>query len=116
MATPGQRRIERRVADILTAGMRRREFILAVAVAALLQPLAAARAGDRVRLVAMLMPFDESDPEALIRVATFQQRLQELGWAVGRDLRIEARWAGTDRNLTRSYARELIGTTPDVIL
>ncbi len=96
--------------------MRRRDFILAGAVTALLQPLAAAQAGDRVRLVAMLMPFDESDPEALIRVATFQQRLQELGWAVGRDLRIEARWAGTDRNLTRSYARELIGTTPDVIL
>jgi len=97
--------------------MKRREFLLGVAVAALLRLLAtAARAGDRLRLVGMLMPFGEGDPEALIRVATFQQRLQELGWAVGRNLRIEARWAATDRNLTRAYARELMETAPDVIL
>jgi len=96
--------------------MRRRELLLAVAGATLVRPIAAAQSADPVRLVAMLMPFGESDPEALIRVARFQQRLQELGWAVGRSLRIEARWAGTDRHLTRTYARELVESAPDVIL
>ena len=47
--------------------MRRRELLLAVAGATLVRPIAAAQSADPVRLVAMLMPFGESDPEALIR-------------------------------------------------
>jgi ABC-type uncharacterized transport system substrate-binding protein len=108
--------MRRREFITLLGSSTRREFILVV-VAALLRPVAAAaQSADRVRLIGILMPFGESDPEALVRVATFQQRLQELGWAVGRNIRIEAKWAGTDRNLTRAYARELAGSVPDVIL
>jgi putative tryptophan/tyrosine transport system substrate-binding protein len=97
--------------------MRRREFVLAIAGTALVRPIAvAAQLGDRVRLIGMLMPFGESDPEALTRLAAFQQRLQDLGWNVGRNLRIEARWAANDQKLTRAYAAELVGIAPDVIL
>lgn len=97
--------------------MKRREFVLALAGTALVPPIAvAAQLGDRVRIIGMLMPFGESDPEALTRLAAFQQRLQDLGWNVGRNLRIEARWAANDQKLTRAYAAELVGIAPDVIL
>jgi putative ABC transport system substrate-binding protein len=97
--------------------MRRREFVLALAGTVLVRPIAvAAQLGDRVRLIGMLMPFGESDPEALTRLAAFQQRLHDLGWNVGRNLRIEARWAANDQKLTRAYAAELVEIAPDVIL
>jgi ABC-type uncharacterized transport system substrate-binding protein len=115
MATPGQGRIERRLAAILATGMRRREFMALVAGIALARPKAAL-AQDPVRRIGMLMPFAEDDPEAVIRVAVLQQKLQELGWAVGRKLRIEARWSGGDLGRTRIFAAELAATAPDVIL
>jgi len=97
--------------------MRRREFILAAAGAAIVSPkLTAAQSGHRMRVIGMLMPFGESDPEALIRMAAFQQQLQDLGWTVDRNVRIEARWAPGDQKLTRVYAAELAGIAPDVIL
>ncbi len=95
----------------------RREFIIAAPVAALVWPKrAAAQSTDRVRIVGMLMPFAEGDPEALIRITAFQQRLQDHGWMVDRNFRIEVRWAAGDQKLTRIYAAELAGIAPDVIL
>jgi len=75
-----------------------------------------ARAREPVRRIGMLMPFAEDDPEALIRVATFSQKLQELGWVVGRNIRLEARWSGVDPGRTRRSAAELAAIAPDVIL
>jgi putative ABC transport system substrate-binding protein len=97
--------------------MNRRDFILALAGTPLMRSIGAAEQLDRrVRLIGMLMPFGESDPEALTRFAAFQQRLQDLGWTADRNLRIEARWAANDQKLTRTYAAELVGIAPDVIL
>jgi putative ABC transport system substrate-binding protein len=42
--------------------------------------------------------------------------LKEKGWIVGRNLQIEYRITGGDTNLSRAYARELIGLQPDVLL
>ena len=49
-------------------------------------------------------------------MAALLQRLQELGWADGRNLRIEFRWAGGDPDRARFYAGELLGMKPDVVL
>jgi len=96
---------------------RRRDFIIAAAGAALLWPKeVAAQSTHRVRIVGMLMPFAEGDPEALIRITAFQQRLQDHGWMVDRNFRIEVRWAAADQKLTSTYAAELAGIAPDVIL
>jgi putative ABC transport system substrate-binding protein len=62
----------------------------------------------------MLMTVD--DPEAQARVAAFQQGLQQLGWIVGRNVRIDTRWGGGDADRTRRYAVELVALAPDVIL
>ena len=95
--------------------MRRREFLTVLGGIALPRPTAAL-AENRVRRIGMLMPFAEDDPEAVIRVAAFRQKLQELGWAVDRNLRIEAPSSGGDLSRTRISAAELSVIGPDVIL
>ena len=55
------------------------------------------------------------DPEAQARRAVFEQTLQQLGWTVGRDLKIETRQVGGDLDSLRRYAAELVALAPDVI-
>jgi putative tryptophan/tyrosine transport system substrate-binding protein len=95
--------------------MRRREFLALIGGLALMRPTTIF-AQKLVRRVGMLMPFAEHDPEALIRVAAFSQKLQELGWVVGRNFRLVARWSESDAERTRKSAAELAAMTPDVIL
>jgi putative ABC transport system substrate-binding protein len=95
--------------------MRRREFISGVGSAAA-WPLAAwAQQGDRVRRIGVLMPSGENDPEGKLRYAAFIQALTDLGWANGRNVRMDLRWAGGDINRIRALAQELVGLQPDII-
>jgi hypothetical protein len=50
-----------------------------------------------------------------VRVAAFAQGLQELGWAVGGNVRIDYRCVVTEVDRNR-YAAELVALAPDVIL
>ena len=56
------------------------------------------------------------DPEGQSRVAAFLQGLQEAGWAVGRNVNIDVRWAAGEADRYRRYAMEIVALTPDVIL
>jgi putative ABC transport system substrate-binding protein len=89
--------------------MRRREFIKTIgcgAVAAL--PLAAlAEQSARIRRVGVLLATAENDPEIQARVNAFRQRLQELGWTDGRNIRVDYRFAAGDLDRLRTYAAEL---------
>ena len=97
--------------------MRRREFIGLLGGAAAAWPLAArAQQGERMRRIGVLTNLVADDPEAQARVGAFLQGLQELGWAVGRNMRIEYRWGAGDADRTRGYAAELVALAPDVIL
>jgi putative tryptophan/tyrosine transport system substrate-binding protein len=96
--------------------MRRREFISLLGGATAALPVAAqAQQPERMRRVGVLHTLAADDPEALARFAAFLQGLQVLGWTVGRNLRIDARWADADPDRIRSYAAELVGLAPDVI-
>jgi len=57
---------------------------------------ARAQQGDRVRRIGVMMAIAESDAESPARVAAFEQSLAKLGWTLGRDLRIDYRWAAGD--------------------
>src|SRR5262249_17098714 len=57
-----------------------------------------------------------ADLDAMARVAAFQQGLQQLGWTIGRNVRIEIRWSGGKADEARRYAAELVALAPDVIL
>ncbi|MBI3759319.1 MAG: ABC transporter substrate-binding protein [Deltaproteobacteria bacterium] len=64
----------------------------------------------------VLMNQTADNPEAQKRFAAFLQGLQEAGWAVGRNLRIDIRWGAGDVDRLRKYAAELVSLAPDVIL
>jgi putative tryptophan/tyrosine transport system substrate-binding protein len=97
--------------------MRRRDFITAVAASTLAWPLAAgAQQREKMRRVGVLMTLAADDPEGLARVTAFAQRLQELGWRDGRDVRIDYRWAAADAASSHRQAQELLTLAPDVII
>jgi putative tryptophan/tyrosine transport system substrate-binding protein len=96
--------------------MRRREFITLLGGAAAAWPLAArAQQPGSTRRVGILMPLTADDPYDQTRLAAFLQGLQEAGWSVGRNLRIDTRWGGGIEGIRRS-AVELVALSPDVIL
>jgi putative ABC transport system substrate-binding protein len=96
--------------------MRRREFITVIGGAAFLPARTAFAQADRMRRIGVLMTLLESDPEAQLRLEAIKKALQEQGWNEGRNVRIDFRWAGGDRNRAEAYAAELVGLQPDVIL
>jgi putative ABC transport system substrate-binding protein len=100
--------------------MRRRAFITGLAGAAAapaLWPLAArAQQSERMRRIGMLLPATADDPEFQARVGAFLQGLQQSGWTIGRNVRIETRWATTNAAQIRRHIAELVALAPDVIL
>jgi putative tryptophan/tyrosine transport system substrate-binding protein len=100
------------------AGMRRRDFLSLLAGAALWPQGASAQSSGRMRRIGVLMNLASDDPEALSRNAAFLQGLQELGWAVGRNVRIDYRWNASnfDPERMRKDAAELLALGPDVVL
>ena len=54
------------------------------------------------------MPGMADDPEGQAHNAAFLQRLGELGWIVGRNVRIDYRWGGGDLEHYHVIAAELI--------
>jgi ABC-type uncharacterized transport system substrate-binding protein len=96
--------------------MRRREFITLIGGAAAWPLAARAQQGERVRRIGVLAQAAANDPETAARLTAFVQGLQELGWSVGRNARIEYRWAAANYDLIRKYAAELVALAPDVIL
>jgi putative tryptophan/tyrosine transport system substrate-binding protein len=58
----------------------------------------------------------EGDQRGLESITAFAQGLAELGWTVGRNVRIEYRWGAGDLDRFRRYAAELIALSPDVVL
>jgi putative ABC transport system substrate-binding protein len=97
--------------------MNRREFITLLGGVAAAWPLAAsAQQPQRVRRIGVFMPGVADDPEYEARNAAFLQGLGELGWIVGRNVRIDYRWGAGDVERYRVIAAELIALSPDVVL
>jgi len=96
------------------ADMRRRDF-LGVLGGAAIWP-AVARSQERVRRVGVLMNLGADDPEGQARLAAFLQGLQEAGWSVGKNLRVDLRWGAGDMDTIRKNAEEIANVAPDVIL
>jgi putative ABC transport system substrate-binding protein len=97
--------------------MRRREFMTFVGGAAAALPMTVlAQQPERVRRVGVLMSLPENHPDIQARVPAFVQALGRLGWVEGRNIRIDYRFAASDPTLFETYAAELVGLAPDVIL
>jgi len=95
----------------------RREFITLLGGAAAAWPIAArAQQRERTRLVGVLLPGSADDLQYQARVGAFLQGMQESGWIIGRNIRIDTRWATTNAADIRRHATELAALAPDVIL
>src|SRR5262245_35572547 len=97
--------------------MRRREFITLLGGVVTAWPLAArAQQPERMRHIGVLLNFVEDDREAQAKNSAFLQRLQQLGWTDGRNVRIDTRWTAGDPARARKYAAELVALEPDVVM
>jgi putative tryptophan/tyrosine transport system substrate-binding protein len=96
--------------------MRRREFITLLGGAATWPVVARAQQGERVRRVGVLLPAASDDTEFQARVGAFLQGLQQLGWSIGRNVRIDTRWATANAAEIHRHAAELVKLAPEVIL
>jgi len=99
--------------------MRRREFIMLLGGATAAWPLAGwAQPSSRMRRIGILMYLASDDADAQSRNAAFLQGLQELGWTVGQNVRVEYRWGASnfDPERMRKGTVELVALAPDVIL
>jgi putative tryptophan/tyrosine transport system substrate-binding protein len=97
--------------------MRRRQFITLLGGTTVAWPLAArAQPAERVRRIDVLVPGAANDPVWQARIGAFQQALALSGWIIGRNVRIDIRWATTDAAAIRREAEELAALAPDIIL
>jgi len=96
--------------------MRRREFISGLGSAAAWPLAAHAQRSERMRRIGVFMNFASDDSEGQARVGAFLQGLQETGWSLGRNMRIDYRWGVGDVDLYRRNAAELVALAPDAIL
>ena len=97
--------------------MRRRDFIAGLGATVALPLIARAQQPAKVkRKVGALIGFAENDPATQRRVAAFLKGLADLGWVPDRDVTIDFRYGAGDPDRNRTFAKELVGLNPDVIL
>jgi len=97
--------------------MRRREFITFLSGAAAAWPFATrAQQGERLRRIAILMPFLPTNAEMQMRVRAFREELGKRGWRAGVNVQFDERWTSDNMDLIRSAATNLVELDPDAIL
>jgi putative tryptophan/tyrosine transport system substrate-binding protein len=100
--------------------MRRREFITLLGGAAapfvIPPPSVRAQQRERMRRIGVLMFRAADDPQSADSVSAFAQGLQELGWTIGRNIRIDYRWGASDTERARAAAAELVALDPDILV
>ena len=100
----------------MTLNLARRKLLAALGGAAVAWPLAArAQQRDRVKRLGVLWGLAENDNVYEPYLSAFKQRLQDLGWIDGRNIRVEYRFTGGVTERIRIAARELVALAPDVI-
>jgi putative ABC transport system substrate-binding protein len=98
--------------------VKRRDFIpmlVGAAASLLLWPNGARAQTDSIRRIGVLIGTTERDAEGQARLAALRQGLEKLDWIEGRNIRIEARWSGSDPDRLRTHAVDLVRLKPDVL-
>jgi putative ABC transport system substrate-binding protein len=96
--------------------MKRRTFVTLLGAAATWPVPARAQQREQMRRIGVLSATGMDDQENKVRLAAFEQRLQQLGWTDGHNVRIDYRFAAANLENYRNYAAELVALAPDVIL
>jgi putative ABC transport system substrate-binding protein len=96
--------------------MRRRQFVVGLGSVVAWPVVARAQTPQRMRRIGVLLPGAADDTEYQARLGAFHQELALLGWTIGRNVRIDIRWATVNAAEIRRHAEELAALAPDVIL
>src|SRR6516164_6632164 len=96
--------------------MKRRAFISLVAGATAWSFATRAQQGERIRRIAILMPFLPTNAEMQTRVHAFREELGKRGWKAGVNAQFDERWTSDNMDLIRSAATNLVELDPDAIL
>jgi putative ABC transport system substrate-binding protein len=96
--------------------VKRRRFITLLGGAAVTWPLAVrAQQGERMRRVAVVMQYVETDPQGQLRAAAFRGGLEKAGWVSGRNISVDYLWGVLDSEWTGGITEHLRQRVPDVI-
>jgi ABC-type uncharacterized transport system substrate-binding protein len=98
----------------MAIGIGRRQFISALGGSAFAWPLAARAQPAAIKRIGVFMNLAADDPETHARIGAFLRGLQEAGWAIGRNVQIDYRFA-TQPDMLAKYTAELLAFAPDVI-
>ena len=93
----------------------RREFITLLGGAAAWPVTAQAQQADRMRRVAVVMQYVESDSQGQLRAAAFREGLEKAGWVAGRNISVDYLWGVLDSEWTRGITEHLRQRVPDAI-
>ena len=96
--------------------LKRREFITLLGSAAAWPLTAHAQQGERMRRIGALLSVAADNAGYQPRVEAFRQRLAQLGWTIGGNLKLDIRWGNANSAEIQRHAAELAATAPDVIL
>ena len=96
--------------------IRRRDLIAVIGSAAAWPLATRAQQGERIRRIGVLSGLSATTPDAVLDKQTFEKSLEDLGWTLGRNVSIEYRWSALNATEARSWAKELLGKVPDVML
>src|SRR5262249_6863071 len=97
--------------------MRRRDFINLLGGTLAAWPIAArGQQASQMRRVGVLMNTDPSNQASQRFLAALSNALRDRGWSNEQNLRVEIRWSASDVKLMRSYAEELVGMDPEVMV
>ena len=97
--------------------MQRRHFITLLGGTAVGWPLAVrAQQGEPMRRIGVLLPATADDARFQTFVGAFLQELQSLGWSIGRNVRVDTRWATANATSIGRHTAELVALAPDVIM
>jgi putative tryptophan/tyrosine transport system substrate-binding protein len=95
--------------------MKRREFMLLMGGVAVVSTSAAyGQQLAKLPVIGFLVAGTQASHGAW--VAAFAQRLSELGWTDGRNVKIEYRWAAGDAQQTTQFAAEFVQRSADIIV
>ena len=91
--------------------------IFSLVLAGLVVPRATrAQQPERMRRVGVLIAFPEHHPMAQASVTAFGQALARFGWAEGKNLRLDYRFAAGNPTLFQTSAADLVDLAPDALL
>ena len=97
--------------------MQRREFLALIGAAAAAWPVAAgAQAPARLRRIAVLMLYAESDAQGQVRAVAFREGLERAGWVAGRNIAVDYLWGTFGPDWTSHVTAELGRLAPDIIV